>query len=119
MGYQSVFTKSITGATQGDGEQVIDVSGSYEGIEENKVRNPRFLALTNWQLQFIVSGSPTAGTATISVKSPGASGFADLSTTVDLIKGPLLVSFEALAEEIKVTPDSFDGDSFDVVLIAS
>lgn len=98
------FNASILGITQNLGVQEINVKDS--------------IPLRNFSLQFDVKGSPSAGTATVSIKTYGAATFADLSTTVDLTSSTLLVSFEALTEEIKITPNNFDGDSFDVYIAA-
>lgn len=96
---QNYFKAAITGKTQANGAQTIDVTDSLPLGEKAK---------RHWQVQFVPSATPAAGTATIGIKTPGASGFATLATTVDLTSSALLVSFDAVAEAILITPTDFD-----------
>ena len=104
--HTSKFTASVEDKTQADGAQVIDVSGSHY--------------LGRWELQFSLSSTPLAGTMTIGIRMPGADGFSDLATTVNLVTGPLAVSFDATIEAIRLTPTSLSvGVSYSAVVVGS
>ena len=98
---RSCYTKSITGKTQANGAQEINVVDSLEMSREAK----KF-----WQIQIVPSATPSTGTMTIAVKTPGASAYTTLTTTIDMTGTELLATFEAAAESIKLTPTSFDAD---------
>jgi hypothetical protein len=93
-----IKTQSLTEIEQSDGAQTFSL-GVFDGRAYH-------------QLQVAVSETPSAGTLTISIKSPGSAGFVDLSGTVDLTdSSTYLISFGPIfAESIKVTPTSFDVD---------
>lgn len=106
---QEIFTAAIEGKTQANGVQIIDTSDSYTSITTTgQGAKTNYIAMSNWQLQFVPSAIPAAGSVTVAVRSPGASTFAVLPTAVDLVNGPLLVDFQSVAEAIKITPVGFD-----------
>jgi len=100
-----ILSSTLTGKTQADGAQEIEL-GAYDSA--------RLI-----QLQIAVSATPAAGTLAISIKSPGASAYVDLSHTIDLVNGPYLYQIVAFAAAVKITPASFDADkTYDVYLVA-
>ncbi len=105
------FKNHVTGKKQSDGAFSMDVSDSlYCGD----------FAKRKWTIQVVCNGSPSAGTLTVGAKVPGASEHADMSDTIDLSSGsPAPYTFEATVESLEFTPDSYDGDSFDVFVAAS
>lgn len=98
---KSCFTASITGKTQAMGAQEINVIGSLDMHRDAK---------RHWQVQIVPSATPSVGTMAVAVKTPGASGYSTLTTTIDMTGTELLVSFDAAAESIRLTPTGFDAD---------
>lgn len=91
---------SITGKTQADGAQVIGLQNADSALIH--------------QIHVEVSATPTAGTLTVEVKTPGATDYIAVSGTIDLTSIALF-KIEGLAESIRVTPSGFDADkSYDV-----
>ena len=71
------------------------------------------------QLQVELSAAPAAGTLTIGVKTPGASGYVDLTHTIDLVNGPYLYQIYGFIEALQFTPTGLDGDKTYSVFILS
>lgn len=90
--------------TQADGAQTV----SLEAFDD---------ALTH-QLHTEVSATPTAGTLTVSIKTYGASGFVDLTDTIDLTSIAVM-QFTGYATEIQITPTGFDADKTYSIYIIS
>jgi len=90
---------SVTGKAQSDGAQTFS-------LLENE--------FTIHQLQIDVSAAPATGTMAIAIKTPGASVFSALDSTVDLTAlsatNGKIIEIEAAAEAIKITPTSFEAD---------
>jgi len=89
-----ILKNTITAATQADGAQTIDL----DVFDEARLH----------QIQFSTSATPTAGTLTIAIKTPGASSYVNLSPALDLTNGSGLFQFWGFAESIQFTPASFD-----------
>ncbi|MCK9325578.1 MAG: hypothetical protein M0P69_08760 [Bacteroidales bacterium] len=101
---RNLHTQTATSKTQAGGAFVFSIPTALQGLKEH-------------QLQVEVSATPTAGTLSIGVKSVGASEYATLSSTIDLVNGPYLVRFTATAESIRITPNSFDAaKTYNVIL---
>jgi hypothetical protein len=106
---RTYFKAKQEDCTQAGGAVAIDVSDSLVMGDQAKRK---------WQVQVVTTGVVTAGTLAVGVQSPGASGPETLDTEIDLANGPLLVIFEALAEELVFTPTGFDGTDFDIFVAA-
>lgn len=93
-----IKTNSILTATQADGAQSVSL-GIYDCAKLH-------------QLQVSTSATPSAGTLTVAVKTPGSSTFNDLPWTIDLtaLATTSIFQFYGFAEEIQVTPTGFDAD---------
>lgn len=106
MGYQNEI-QSVTGKTQANGAFVLDIPERYRSMGRH-------------QMQVEVSATPTAGTLTVTVKTPGAASYQavddnEIDMTGTLI--PLLLDGEV--ESITFTPASFDADkTYSVFLIS-
>jgi hypothetical protein len=96
-----VYQAAVTGKTQAGGAVEINVADSLDQWGEAK---------RHWQVQVTPSATPSAGTLTIGVKTPGAAGYVNLGTTIDMTGAELLVSFDAAASSIRLTPTGFDAD---------
>ena len=100
MPFIGAIKNSITGKTQADGAQSIDLLEADSALIH--------------QLHVEVSATPGAGTLAVAVKTPGATGYITLSGTIDLTN-ILLYKIEGLVESIQVTPTGFDADkTYDV-----
>lgn len=63
--------------------------------------------------QFHAEASATsAGILTISVRSPAASDFADVSGTMDLSNSPVVKTFVAAADQIQVTASNVGATAY-------
>ena len=93
-----IKTSSILVATQADGAQTVDLR-SFDCAKLH-------------QLQVSTSATPSAGTLTIGVKSPGAATYATLPWTIDLtaLASQSLFQFTGFVESIQITPTGFDAD---------
>jgi hypothetical protein len=107
---RNFFKASETGRTQAKGAFTIDCQDALYAGDQAK---------DNFTIQFVVSGTTTAGTAKIGLQLPGASSASDIETVVDLAAGPLVVGFNKPTEKIRITPEGFDGDTFDVHVLAT
>ena len=86
-------TFKLTGKTQADGAQTIDLTG-YERAEVH-------------QIQIDPSATPAAGTMDVSIRTPGGAGYTSLGS-IDLVNGPLIVQYTGYADSMKLTPSLFD-----------
>ena len=103
-----IFHVIASGATQADGAFTVSFS-----FEKGDVRSRCV------QVQVEVVGSPTTGSLAIAVRSPGASNYATLSETVDLVNGPLFyVLRDVVVDAMRFTPTSFNGTSYNVIITA-
>ena len=86
--------KALT-KTQANGAQTFDLTG-YERADKH-------------QIQLDVSATPSAGTMSVAIRTPGASDYVTLGT-IDMVNGPLAAQWVGYADSIKLTPASFDAD---------
>lgn len=82
-----------TALTQADGAQTFDLLG--------------FEMSYHHQLQIVLSATPTAGTLTVSARTPGATAYVDIGT-IDMTGTDLINTFDVYADSVKITPASFD-----------
>ena len=100
-----IYLTSITDVSQADGAQDIELEIFDEAVVH--------------QLQFSTSATPTAGTLTISIKSPGASDFVALTPTLDMAVGSGIFQFHGYANTLRITPTGFDALKTYSVYVAS
>lgn len=105
------FTAYVTGKTQADGVFTID-TGPTQVYKQD--------ILWHYQVQIVVPDTTTAGTLQLAIKSPDAAEYTDLVDVIDLVNGPLSVTFDAVAESLQFTPSSFqaEGGDYDVNVTA-
>ena len=84
--------------TQADGAQAVTL-GNFDSAKLH-------------QIQVITSATPTAGTLTVGIKTPGASTYTDLSWSIDLtaLAAQSVFQFTGFAEAVQITPTGFDAD---------
>lgn len=102
-----IKVSEILTKTQADGAEAVSI-GSFDSSKLH-------------QLQVSVSATPTAGTLTVAIKTPGASDYAPLPWTIDLtaLATNSVFQFSGFAESIQVTPTGFDGDKTYSVIICT
>lgn len=88
-------TFKVIDKTQAGGAQTVGLAG-YERAGRH-------------QIQVDVSETPTAGTMTIEIKTPGASDYVEIGE-IDLVNGPLAAVFDGHVDAIRLTPVLFDAD---------
>lgn len=115
--YETTTTYNIDGLTEIDSDPVNSKDPLFKLEEISQADSPQTVSLHTagfsksfWQIQFELSATPTSGTATISVRVPGATNFVDFDTTVDLTSNDLLYTFDGIFEEIKITTSGLDAD---------
>ena len=92
--------------TQAGGAQTFDLTG-FEGSYHH-------------QLQISPSATPSAGTITVSILTPGASDYIVLDGTIDMTGSDLITTFDCFAESVRITPAGFDADkTYDAFLMVS
>lgn len=94
---------SVVGKTQSDGALTLDTRITNRRTNDQTLRR--------WQIQVELPDSalPATGSLAVSVRSPGAALFQDVVGSIDLTQdSALLYTFEALADEIKLTPTSLE-----------
>lgn len=93
--------------TQADGAQTVSL-GNFDSAKLH-------------QLQVSVSATPTAGTLTVAIRTPGASTHATLPWTVDLtdLSTQSVFQFVGFADQIQITPSGFDADKTYSVIICT
>lgn len=100
--YNQHYKASLTGLTQANGAKSLDVSGS---------------AKTDFVIFVVPSGTVTAGTLTVGIKTkevPDSDDHQDLTSTIDFTDpAPMKITSVAL-KSLEFTPTSFDGDSYSV-----
>ena len=99
-----IYSTSLSAKTQADGAVSVSL-GSYDSMMLH-------------QIHVATSATPVAGTLTVSIKTPGASNYIDLSPTIDLTS-PSLFQFTGFASDIQFTPSGFDGDKTYSIIIIS
>ena len=106
MGYRSEI-QSATAKTQAAGAFALDIPARYQSMGRH-------------QIQVEVSATPSAGTLTVTVKTPGAASYQAVDDNAIDLTGtlkPLLLDGEV--ESITFTPASFDADkTYSVYLIS-
>lgn len=99
-----IKSSTVLNATQADGAQTIDL-GTFD-------------AAMLHQIHVEVSATPAAGTLTVSILTPGANNFVNVSNTIDLTDIKIM-QFTGYADRIRFTPASFDADkSYSVYVIS-
>ena len=96
--------QSITAKTQADGAQEINLLAADSAMIH--------------QIQVEVSAAPAAGVLQVECKTTGASGYVQLSDTINLTAIRLYL-IQGIIESIRVTPVGFDGDKSYSVYVAS
>jgi len=93
------------GLAQADGAQVFDLTG-WEQTRRH-------------QLQIVPSATPTAGTLTVAVRTPGADAYSEIGS-IDMTGSELVVDFDCYADSVQITPASFDAaKTYDAYLFGS
>ncbi len=101
-----VHTESVALQTQADGAFEIDLT--------------HFENLYRHQMQVEVSATPSAGTLTVKVKTPGATTFQDIDAgVIDLTATLQPLELEARVSALEFTPAGFDADKTYSVIVAS
>lgn len=72
--------------------------------------------VSRYRIQVQITGSPTAGTLAIGVKTPGAESYAAAVGSIDLVNGPLVKDIDGPAAGFEFTPSGYDGTSYDVII---
>lgn len=93
MGYKD-FLWSVVDKQTADGAQVIDLS-------DNRWRN-------NHQIRLEPSATPSAGTLSVQIKSPGASKYQPIGTIDMTDPDEWVMQFTGYAEAIRLIPAGFD-----------
>jgi hypothetical protein len=84
--------QSVTGKTQADGAQIFELDPGHH----------------IHQIQFKPSASPSAGTMTFSLRTPGASDYVTVDTMDLTDVSEYLVSVTGFGDSLKCEPASFD-----------
>jgi hypothetical protein len=66
----------------------------------------------------VVSATPAAGTLTVAIRTPGSTDYVSIGS-IDLVNGPYVVTFEAFADSLQLTPVLFDAAKTYSVYVAS
>lgn len=93
--------------TQADGAQTVSL-GNFDSARLH-------------QFQVAVSSTPTAGTLTVAIRTPGASTYSTLPWTIDLtdLSTQSVFQFTGFADSIQITPTSFDADKTYSVIVCT
>ena len=99
-----IYCASVQNKTQADGAQTVTLE------EADRFREH--------QVQLEVSATPSAGSLTVAVRTPGASGFTDIGTIDMTDTDDYLQQFTGLAGAVRFTPSGFDADKTYSVFLA-
>ena len=100
-----LFVGSVQDKTQADGAQTISLDAGDRFREH--------------QIQMIPSATPSAGTLTVAIKTPGAPAFNDVGTIDMTDATKYVMKFRGFASQIRFTPASFDGDKTFSIFVCS